>query len=251
MKKTNKKSESGLALPAAVWATLILFLMTASILNLTLNQGRQVSLEADLLQKELAVEAAFASAIKALHDDRTGDKKGVLSSPVLHTQGAYEVSVSISSEAGKVNLNLAEKDLIAALFVEAELSRAKSDTLAENIVDFRVGKRPFRTLGEVLKIRGMEPTLFEEIQGDLTLYSGRPGIKPEYASPRLLKSLAAMGEDFTPSTPSVLKPAEFETGTTWRLVATVTAQDGQSNTFTWIIRLTGDEKKPYLVHWIG
>ncbi len=63
---------------------------------------------------------------------------------------------------GKVNVNTASVEVLQSL--DAELDRG----LAEAIADRRADK-PFRSVAEVMDVRGMETAVFERIQGLLTV----------------------------------------------------------------------------------
>lgn len=238
--------QRGIALPAVLGVILILFLIVTSVLNLTLNQKKQVSAKFQQTSMTLVADAAIASEIKNLLDLKI--KSSAHGRVEQMSIGEFRVLVSVTSEEGRINLNKAKYALIFAYFKEIGLSSGGARGLANALTKQREAAEGFKTLGEVLLVPGMSGALLQDMKPDVTLYSDGAGVKGEFASSRVQQTLVSMGKGDFSGKKSVLKPEEFSTGTVWRITATVEGQDGHLFTLKQIIRLTGVSENPYLIH---
>lgn len=128
-----------------------------------------------------------------------------------------EVSLRIVDEQGKVDLNVAEGALLAALFEATGSARAEAAAIAAAILDWRdvdqlgqpeggaedrdyaaagrpygAADAPFASVAELEQVLGMTPRLFAQVAPSLTVFSGRPVPDPAFASGPVL---AALGYD--------------------------------------------------------
>ena len=79
-------------------------------------------------------------------------------------------SVSITAEQGKVHLNTASQALLRYLMVENGVVDATANTVATNIVNYRVSN-PFDTIEELKRVTGMTTAIYDAIDQDVTVYS--------------------------------------------------------------------------------
>ncbi len=120
--------------------------------------------------------------------------------------------ILIQDEAGKVDLNTATPELLAALFVFGGAQDKDAQELADRVVDFRSSKRvaastqphedenlpygypkgPFMSVTELLQIPGISEQMFVNIRRYATVHSGLSGIDPDVAAPELLAALPPM-----------------------------------------------------------
>ena len=128
-----------------------------------------------------------------------------------------QVEVRITDEMGKVDLNLASLDLLAALFRQLGSEPAQAQQLAGAILDWRDGDtltqpgggaedadyaaaglpygskdEPFESVAELQQVLGMSKDLYARAAPFLTVYSGRANPDPAFAPPEVL---TAMGYD--------------------------------------------------------
>ncbi len=134
--------------------------------------------------------------------------------------GDAEVEVRIVDEFGKVDLNAAEADTLAALMRAVGAQPDVAAGVAAAILDWRdpddltqpqggaedpqyaaAGRpygakdAPFETVAEVEQVLGMTPALYAELAGHLTIYSGLPIADARFATGPVLQS---MGIDAAP-----------------------------------------------------
>ena len=75
---------------------------------------------------------------------------------------AFTGSYYLIDEESKININTADKEILANLF--------GSDFLAEDVIDYRKEERPFFVIAELLNV-GVDKELFEEIKDFVTVNS--------------------------------------------------------------------------------
>jgi general secretion pathway protein K len=128
-----------------------------------------------------------------------------------------QVEVRITDEMGKVDLNLASLDLLAALLRQLGTEPQQAQQLAGAILDWRDGDtltqpgggaedadyaaaglpygskdEPFESVAELQQVLGMSKDLYARAAPFLTVYSGRANPDPAFAPPEVL---TAMGYD--------------------------------------------------------
>ena len=125
--------------------------------------------------------------------------------------------IRITDEQGKVDLNLAQTDLLSALFRGAGADPDQAMKLAGVVIDWRDGDtltqpsggaedadyaaaglpygskdEPFESVAELQQVLGMPKSLFARVAPFLTVFSGRSNPDPAFAPPEVLR---AMGFD--------------------------------------------------------
>ena len=128
-----------------------------------------------------------------------------------------EVAVRIVDEQGKVDLNMADASLLAALFQATGSDGAEAASIAAAILDWRdvdeltqpgggaedrdyaaagrhyvAADAPFASVAELEQVLGTTPALYARVAPHLTVHSGRPVPDPAFASGAVL---AALGLD--------------------------------------------------------
>jgi len=155
---------------------------------------------------------------------------------------AGDVRVRIVDEQGKVDLNMADAPLLAALFEATGTARAEAATLAAAILDWRdvdeltqpgggaedrdyagaglhygAADAPFSSVAELEQVLGMTPAVYASAAPHLTVYSGRAVPDPAFASGEVLaalgydaRSVRALREAWTPD--SLEPPPQLTAG---------------------------------------
>lgn len=128
--------------------------------------------------------------------------------------GDADLVVTIVDESGKVDINGADLDLLAALMQAVGVERQPARNIAAAILDWRdadtltqaeggaedadysaaerpYGSKdaPFETVAELQLVLGMTPELFEKLVQHLTVYSGQGRPTEQYASAEVLRAL--------------------------------------------------------------
>lgn len=144
--------------------------------------------------------------------------------------GDAQVTVKITDESGKIDLNAADLDLLAGLIQAEGVERTPARRLAAAILDWRdpdsltqaeggaedgdyssaglpygAKDAPFETVAEAQLVLGMTPELFEKLAPHLTVYSGQGRPNEQYADAKVLQ---AMGVDAERALAERLRPRQ-------------------------------------------
>jgi general secretion pathway protein K len=130
--------------------------------------------------------------------------------------GHADVAVGFRSEAARIDLNLASKELLSGLLVALGAEPKIADALATHIVAWRrprgdrdpeaesyrtAGRNylprggPFAHVEELALVMGFSPDLVERVLPFLTVYSGRPEVDVMAAEPQVIAAIPGMSPD--------------------------------------------------------
>jgi general secretion pathway protein K len=172
-------------------------------------QLAQRSVEAVQMQES----ADSALRVRLLELSAAAPGNGAAISPGMDSTNVLGVAVSlkIEMEAGRVDLNSADRDLLTAVFAANSFSADDAAALAERVVDWRdaddqrtaqgaerpeyqragqdgPGNRPFESISEVRRVLGLE-NLSAELLDAFTVYSHVAGVRENAAPPAVLRAL--------------------------------------------------------------
>lgn len=210
------RRQSGFALVLVLVGVALLGLMVESVL--LLSNRAVVSGSSAVLRARLgcAAQAGMALGIASLLDAHRDPAWRLDGAPFAVVFEGVPVAVSISDEAGKVDLNGGNLALITGLFAAAGLDGTAAQTMAARVLDWRepgplkrlngakaadyraagldYGPRggPFQSVSELALVLGMTPELFARVAPAVTVYSVFPA--PELQSAPAL-ALRAAGLD--------------------------------------------------------
>jgi general secretion pathway protein K len=204
----------GVALIAVLWVVLLLAIIAGSLTMLTRTElGLSRNLVLSARAEALAEGGIHLAAARLLSPGNTGPG---IASWQLEMDGGL-VQVTSADVAGRVDLNVAQPELIAGL-LRAAGAGDMADSLADRIVDWRdtddeprpdgaeqadyaafdppvrVGNGPFLTADEILRIPGITMELWNRIADAVTVHSRRPGVNPLYAPKLALLALPGVDE---------------------------------------------------------
>jgi general secretion pathway protein K len=213
-RRHGARPQRGAALILVLWV-LVLMLGTIAIFALGARteglQGRTLSRSADA---RYAAEAGVEVAAFHLQNP-DGDALWVPDGrPVDFDWGGQKLQVRVVDEGAKVDLNIANPELLAGLMQALGVDFERSRRIAGAIADWRDGDdllnpeggaedtqyaaaklpygakdRPFETISELRLVLGMDPKLYEKMTPYVTLYSGLARPNPAYAGKPVLQAL--------------------------------------------------------------
>jgi general secretion pathway protein K len=126
-----------------------------------------------------------------------------------HTEDGTELVIAVQEAGGKINLNLADDQLLSALFIGLGATPVAATLSADRIIDFRDRDDDRRVNGaerdeymaagatwgpkntafdsreELHQVLGLDHKMIDAIWPYITLYSGTAGLDPETTSARL------------------------------------------------------------------
>ena len=176
----SRKGQRGFALIAVLWAAMILALVVQSVLVTSRTEARLAQNRETLAQLGAVVDAGLNIAILRLLDPRV--QPPVDGSPFTVACAGYQLRIAIQDEAGKIDLNTAQDDLLRRLLRSAGADLETASALKDRILDWRepgIPKRlngakaseyraaglaygprngPFATVEEVQLVIGMTPS---------------------------------------------------------------------------------------------
>lgn len=187
-------AESGIALIAVLWVMVILAALAASFRTST---RAEVNLARNMAEAAAAQAIADAAVVRAASGLVVPVKEGGLRTDetVYAWQfGGGTARFAISDEGGKIDLNLASRNLLRALFDVVGVGGRDGDALADAIVAYRGGganntvdagddnddetdftgnggDRAFAVLEELQQVPGMTGEIYRRIAPMLTVYS--------------------------------------------------------------------------------
>ncbi len=183
------------------------------------TEGLQARYQFAQAQARYAAEAGLARAVAALHDPVPRRRWRVDGQPYHFRFGNASVSVRITAEDGKVDINTATPDILRRLFKALGVKDGKAKRLAAAIADWRDGddmarpngaeagryqqagrdygprNGPFASIQELQQVRGMTPALYARLAPLVTLWSGRNIPDPAHAPAQVLAALPGMDAD--------------------------------------------------------
>jgi general secretion pathway protein K len=232
-KPSSLARQRGLALIVVLWATILLALIAAGVARLSrsdLNLARNL---VESTKAELAADSALWTAVHAIV---SGDPEAWRTDGTVYAWrfGGSEVRVRVTDELGRIDINAAPPELLAALFEAAGTEPDEATALAEAVVEFRnrdveddglpVAGRvfggtvtAFALTDGLAQVPGMPPELQNRIAEAITVYTGQPRPRLGATSPLVLAAIEGSVLDEPADEPAV-EPAGGA-----RLTATVEA----------------------------
>jgi general secretion pathway protein K len=212
-------NERGLALIMVLWGLALLSLVAIATLSLERSARRAALDVGERAEAQALAEAGINRAILSLLDPDPAKRWRVDAVPYDFEFESHSIRVWIQDEAGKIDLNTADRDLLVSLFISAGFDGQASDELVDKILDWRdpsdlhrlngakdedyraagypYGPRngPFQSVDELKLVMGMTPDLFERVRPALTIYSQRSSINPWTAPREALLALPGAYQD--------------------------------------------------------
>jgi general secretion pathway protein K len=211
--------QKGIALVLVLWVSVLIAVLLASFslsARVEALQGR------NLLDSTRARYAAEAGMHRAAYELRGSnpETRWIADGRIypLEFEG-FEVEVEIYDETGKVDINVADGVLLAAMFEFGGLDEVAAEALAAAVLDWRdpddlisvngaeegeykaadrsytPRNAPFETVSEIQQVLGMSFELYRELEPLMTIYSGRAQPNPAFASPEVLQLIPGMNPD--------------------------------------------------------
>ncbi|UFZ08379.1 general secretion pathway protein GspK [Bradyrhizobium ontarionense] len=212
--------EGGFILVAALWI-LVSLAGLAGILSVYLvNTARGLSLEDDRLRSAALVSASLELTAYKLSSSAKSLRApaGSFSFRLDHAR----VSVAFRSEAARIDLNHASREMLAHLFEVLGARAGDAGAYAERIVGWRTPAAetapdverdlyrtagadhmprtaPFESVEELRLVLNLPPALVDRAMPFVTIFSGRREIDALEAAPEVVASLPGMTQDLLKS----------------------------------------------------
>ncbi|MGY3450450.1 type II secretion system minor pseudopilin GspK [Bradyrhizobium sp. USDA 4353] len=216
----GRSTQDGFILIAALWMLAALAALVVIVSQQLGSSARLLRLEDEAVEAEALISAATElSAYRLLlskEEDRP--KQGGF----RLTLAGNDIAVSYVSEAARIDLNAASKEMLENLFVAVGAERDAAKEHAERVVAWRskptdaakaqaeearyasAGLQrmprlaPFAHVGELALVIGLPAALIDRVLPLVTIFNGSPGIDPSIAPTEVVAALPGM-------TPLILK----------------------------------------------
>lgn len=226
-----REGQHGFIIVAVLWMIAALAVLAGIYTRFALTTAVASSVHEDRLRAEglisAAVELTAYQLTAALPQSKAPSASGIApaAAPQMPKSGAFSfrlgaagITVDYRSEAARIDLNLAPKELIAGLFRTLGAQPDEADYYADRIVGWRkkgvlAGENqeasayrvagipyaprqaPFQSASELWLVLGIPPILKERALPFLTVFSGQSDIDAELAAPEVLASLPNMNAE--------------------------------------------------------
>jgi general secretion pathway protein K len=212
----RRRHSEGFIIVAVLWMMSALATLAMIYSVYLANSAIAVSVNDDEIQTEALVSAAleFTSYRLIVPAKDTRPTRGALNLRL----GMANVAVYFVSEAARVDLNAAPKEMLSGLFAMLGARGADADRYADRIVGWRTKPSPetqaneaslYRAAGlnysprgapfvhasELWLVAGLPPALVERALPYVTVYSGRAEINLLDAAPEVIAALSGMRPD--------------------------------------------------------
>jgi general secretion pathway protein K len=269
-------SEQGVVIVAVLWILMALSAL-AVIFSLYLSASAQALAVNDT---ELKTGALVSASLEL-----TGYQLALAGDKARPPRGSFhfrmndaEVVVNFTSEAARVDLNYAPKEMLAGLFAGFGAKKEAANEDADRIIGWRTRLTPgatndeealyhaaglsysprqalFAHVSELALVVGLPPALVDRALPFVTVFNGTSGVDPEIAAPEVLAALPDKGadqpktglsSDMSAAADAPATDATTAKSTCYRIEATVNFNDGRSSASEVVIAL-GDKVEPYRV----
>ncbi|KAF1008183.1 MAG: hypothetical protein GAK28_01162 [Luteibacter sp.] len=272
------RQQRGVALLIVLWGCTLLAIMLGGFAALARTEGLQARYQFSQAQAHYAAEAGLVRAVAGLQSpdiDSRWIADGRVYSFVFDNA---KVSVTITDEDGKIDLNAASDDVLTGLFKAVGLPDDRAKHLSAAIQDWRrpgdaaspngakkaqydaaglgYGPRngPFATVEEGRMVLGMDQELWTKIAPVLTIWSGRERPNTEHAPPLALAAIPGLGSAGVQAILSQRAQANGAAvsggnGVTHTIRTEAILEDGTRSSLTSTIRLRGirSGNQPYAI----
>jgi general secretion pathway protein K len=217
--RSRRKREGGFALVTALWAAMILALVTSFVVKAWRTDAHIAHTRLTHAQDRALAQGAIELVklrLLAPIDPRQLPTDGT---PFVVTYAGHAVRVSVQDQAGLIDLNFAPAELLHKLFVLQGVKELDAQALTDRITDWReksVGRRlngakapdyeeagygygpreaPFESVAELRLVIGMTPDIFDRVAPLLTVYSQKPIVETTTAPEQVLEALSGGSVD--------------------------------------------------------
>jgi len=214
IRRTKKKTESGIALLLVLWMLIILVGIIGVFALVASTEHQQGKLLARTVQAHYAAEGGIDVATMRLSNPDPLLQWVPDNRVYKYTVGKTRIEIRTVDESGKVDINVAGADVIYTLLLAVGADAEQAQNISSAIMDWRdpddlltlpggaedpqyaSAGRPygskdgaFQTISELQQVLGMTPELYAKLQPLITIYSGLNRPNPSFASPEVLAAL--------------------------------------------------------------
>lgn len=212
--KSRRKAQRGSAIVAALWVCMALAVLIGSMIFTGQTDVAVVRHARDQAILDAALQGGLNLSLARLNTLR--DTLGITAptNRQHYRVGEVDVSVVVSDEAGRIDVNAAPRELLRMLFKGVDATEDKADVLADQVLDWRdrddtrrrngaeredyirLGRRhgptngPMRSINELAMLRDMTDAVFDKLVPLVTVFSQQRGFDPSLSPPKLIQAFS-------------------------------------------------------------
>jgi general secretion pathway protein K len=209
-------SEQGFVIVAVLWILMALSALAAIFAVYLSASAQALALNDAALQTEALVSASLE--LTAYQLTLAGDEARPPGGSFQFRLDDADVRVTFTSEAARIDLNFASKEVLAGLFAGLGASRADAAQDADRIVGWRTRPAPgtanveealyasaglsytprqslFTHVNELMLVVGLPPVLVERALPFVTVFNGSPDVNAAIAAPEVVAALPGKASD--------------------------------------------------------
>ncbi len=269
----------GVALVTVTWLLALMTLLAGAALTIARTSSRLAANRVAVAQAELLADSAIRRALLSLLETDARQRWPVTGQPIAFHHRGDIISVRISDESGRIDINGAEAGLLSAAFAASGISEPQARSLAARMIDWRdaddeplplgaerteylaratgYGPRnaPFESVDEMWLVAGMPRELRTRVAPLFTVYTGQSAVN-EAAASVAVRGVLEWAErhdwDGRQWLSGPVASSESGRSTAGRVFRINAAVAGVSELATLdreaVVRITGDLRRPMLVY---
>jgi hypothetical protein len=242
-----------------LWALLLLSGLAGAAAYMARTEAILTHKLGEFAQAESTTDAAIVNAIAMLSDEKTSRHPRIDGQPQAWEFQGIPVSVSISNEAGRIDVNTADDDAILAFLYSQGVGEEKATILLSDLRKVQHvtnGPAPAGTLRTIDELKRMPSWAAQNLDcwtDALTVYTGLPNVNSSDAAGKVQGALNWAKEHHmgnpewigTSGSPHA-RSHQSLLGDVIRIVVTTSRNPDATERTEWIGRLTGDVHEPIL-----
>jgi general secretion pathway protein K len=215
----RKNKQSGIALILVLWVTILLTVIAASFALSARTEGMQAKVILETTKARYLAEAGLHRAVYELRNPDLETRWVADGRKYKIEFAGAEIEIQITDETGKININLANDELLAGLFASLGMSDDDAMMLTERVIDWRdsdnikgfngaedddyeaegyaYGAKDalFDTVPELQQVMGIDYDMYKKLEPAVTVYSGARNVNIAYAPEQVLMALPDVDRD--------------------------------------------------------
>jgi len=273
----HRSRESGIALISVLWVLLLLSSLAATTVYISRTHALLVRRSLQLAQAQAAADAAIIDTLSNLSDEIVSRHYPIDGSARSWRFNGVDVTISVTNEAGRIDVNAGEDDLLYAFLRSQGIAEDDSHSLLRDLRQRQQGsdadngttmllaggipgrasskaKYPLKAVQDLAQIPIWRNQPLDCWANALTVYTGSPSVNSIYAGELDLAALKWADEHhlsgkawIQPTSASVwTNGPKSISGEVLRIQAQARLTDAVSAGTDWVGRLTGNSSGPAL-----
>ncbi len=212
--------QRGVALVLVLWAIALMAVLLGSFALIAHTENLESRHVFDTVTARYDAQAGLERAVYELRNADPAQRWIADGRPYEFDFDGARVSVELTDEAGKIDINSADRTVLVSLFVSVGVDLDRAEALADAIQDWKdaddlplahgaeiaeyqaaglaYGPRnaPFQTVSEIQQVLGMDYELYRMIEPAITIYGSGGQPNPAFAPIEALRALPNMTDEY-------------------------------------------------------